>query len=367
VNPRSRTDLLHRPAKRYLWVWCLWLLAFYATWSWLVWDGGLWQEVTQQWPIALAMALGSFAAGSTPMGGGTVGFPVLVLLFDLPAALGRDFSFAVQSIGMTSASIFILARRQPLAFALLKGALLGCLLALPVGVFLIAPRLPDIWIKLVFAVAWGGFGLLHLYRIREIAGLTGMTEFDERWDFRGGLLLGALASATIVAASGVGVDMVVYAALVLMFRADLKIAIPTSVVIMAFASVYGSALKLGATGMQPGVFEQWLAAAPVVALGAPLGVFVVERIGRAPILLFVAALCVGQLVWTLWKEYAVLGPAGVLIALIAVGILLAAFEGLRRYGAVLKGERGGDRHHRSLGIEDVQPHVGSKPLPPGGD
>jgi len=354
---------MQKPLKRYLWVWGLWLLAFYCTWSWIVLGGGLWETVQARWPIALSMALGSFAAGSTPMGGGTVGFPVLVLLFDLPATLGRDFSFAVQSIGMTSASIFILARRQPLALAVLKGAILGCLLALPVGVLLIAPHLPDLWIKLIFAISWGGFGLLHLYRIREIAGLTGMIEFDERWDFRSGLLLGAVSSATVVAASGVGVDMVVYAALVLMFRADLKIAIPTSVIIMAFASVYGSLLKLSTTGMQPGVFEQWLAAAPVVVLGAPLGVLVVERIGRTPILLFVAALCVGQLAWTLQQEHAVLGPGGILAALAAVATLLAAFEGLRRYGAMLAGERGRDRHHRSLGIDDVQPHVGSRPEP----
>lgn len=351
---------MQKPVNRHLWLWGLWLLVFYSAWSWLVLGGDLRQVLAEQWPIALAMALGSFAAGSTPMGGGSVGFPVLVLLFDLPAALGRDFSFAVQSIGMTSASIFILARRQPLAFAVLKGALLGCLLALPVGVFLIAPFLPDLWIKLIFAVTWGSFGLLHLYRIREISGLTGMTGFDERWDFRGGVLLGAIPSLTVVAASGVGVDMVVYAALVLMFRTDLKIAIPTSVVIMAFASVYGSVLKLCTTGMQPGVFEQWLAAAPVVALGAPLGVFVVERIGRAPILLFVAALCVGQFAWTLREEYAVLGLRGSLLALFAVGMLLVTFEGLRRYGAMLAGERDRDRHHRSLGIEDLQPHVGSQ-------
>ena len=193
-----------KPVKRYLWVWGLWLLAFYSTWSWIVLGGGLWAVVREQWPIALAMALGSFTAGSTPMGGGTVGFPVLVLLFDLPATLGRDFSFAVQSIGMTSASIFILARRQPLAFAVLKGAILGCVLALPVGVFLIAPLLPELWIKLIFAITWGGFGLLHLYRIREIAGLAGMIEFDERWDFRSGLLLGAVSSATCMTSAPMG-------------------------------------------------------------------------------------------------------------------------------------------------------------------
>ena len=41
----------------------------------------IWQTLVDHWGIALAMAIGSYAAGSTPMGGGTVGFPVLVLLF----------------------------------------------------------------------------------------------------------------------------------------------------------------------------------------------------------------------------------------------------------------------------------------------
>ncbi len=56
-----------------------------------------------------------------------------------------------------------------------------------------------------------------------------MTEFDERWDFRVGLLIGVFSGATVVAVTGVGIDMVLYAALVLLCRADLKIAIPTSV------------------------------------------------------------------------------------------------------------------------------------------
>ena len=42
--------------------------------------------------------------GSTPMGGGTVAFPVLVLFFGELATMGRDFSFAVQSVGMTRAA-----------------------------------------------------------------------------------------------------------------------------------------------------------------------------------------------------------------------------------------------------------------------
>ncbi len=291
------------------------------------------------WPIAVAMALGSYVAGSTPMGGGTVGFPILVLLFDLPAALGRDFSFAVQSIGMTSAMIFILARRQPLATATLQGALLGSLIGLPLGIFLIAPLVPEIWIKLLFAVVWASFGILHLRRIDEIASHVGMTEFDERWDFRMGLVAGGLAAACVSSITGVGSDMVLYAALVLLCRADLKIAIPTSVVIMACTSMYGVLLKSLTTGFEAGVYENWLAAAPVVAFGAPIGALMVDFLGRKPTLLFVSVLCVGQFVWTYLTERESLGLSGLFFSLMAVALFLLVFERLRVWGAKLVMQR----------------------------
>lgn len=315
-----------------------WLLAlgvFYAVWLYLVLGLGYWQETKAHWPIALAMAIGSYAAGSTPMGGGTVGFPVLVLLFDLPATLGRDFSFAVQAIGMTSASIFILARRQPIAWAMLKGAMLGSLIGTPLGIWFIAPYIPELLIKLVFAVVWASFGLLHLYRLQEIARHHGMTEFNERWDFRAGIWIGLLAGSTVAAVTGVGIDMVLYTALVLLCRTDLKIAIPTSVIIMAFTSVLGVIVKNLTTGMQPGVFENWLAAAPVVALGAPLGVYIVALVGRKPTLLVVAFLCVLQFIWTMYAEFSRLGAVGITLSLIAVLLCLLGFEKLRQKGASL--------------------------------
>lgn len=334
---------IQAPKKKHLWIWFTWVAAFFGVWSWLVFGLDRWETAKDHWPIALAMAIGSYAAGSTPMGGGTIGFPILVLLFDLPAQLGRDFSFAVQSIGMTSASIFILCRRQPLAWAMLKGAMLGSLFGTPLGIFLVAPYIPALWIKLVFAVVWGSFGLLHLRRIGEIASHHGMTDFDERWDFRVGLSIGLLAGATVASVTGVGIDMVLYTVLVLLCRADLKIAIPSSVVIMAFTSLVGIATKAMFTGVQPGVYENWLAAAPVVIFGAPLGVFMVEFIGRKPTLFFVAILCVGQLAWTLQQESPALGLFGILASLLAVALCLAGFERLRAYGAVLVGERNARR------------------------
>lgn len=329
---------IKRPPRRHIWIWFLWLVLFYSTWIILLHFGDNWALALNHWPIALAMALGSFAAGSTPMGGGTVGFPVLVLLFDQPATLGRDFSFAVQSIGMVSASIFILSRRQPLAWAMLKGALAGAIIGTPLGLVFLAPLIPELWIKLTFAVLWGSFGVLHLYRIKEISGHVGMTEFDEQWDHRVGFMLGLAASILAVSVTGVGIDMVVYAALVLLCRTDLKIAIPTSVIIMAFASVCGVVVKTLTNTWDPGVYGNWLAAAPIVALGAPLGVFVVEYLSRKPILFLVSILCVGQFIWTCYVEQAALGPMGIAIALAAVGLCLLIFEKLRAWGIELVAE-----------------------------
>lgn len=320
--------------KSYLWLWFAGLLLFYAAWLGLVWSQNHWQAVMQHWQIAMAMALGSIAAGSTPMGGGTVGFPVLVLGFDMPATLGRDFSFAIQSIGMVSASLFIFARRQAVASSALKGAVFGSLAGTPLGIVLLAPIIPELWTKLIFAVLWASFGLFHLYRINEITAHTGLRILGRWWDFSSGALLGFVASLSVVAVTGVGVDMFIYTFLVLVCRADLKIAIPTSVVIMAFTSLVGVAIKTATTGMVPGVYEYWLAAAPIVALGAPLGVFFVSHFGRKPIVLVVAILCFFQYLWTCFTEYRHLGVAGVGVSLLLIAALLGVFERLRRLGGL---------------------------------
>jgi hypothetical protein len=230
---------------------------------------------------------------------------------------------------------------------MLHGALLGVTIGVPLGIFVVAPFVSALWIKLVFATVWGSFGLLHLWRIGEIAGHTGMTDFDERWDRRVGITIGLAAGATLVAVSGVGVDMVLYTVLVLLCRTDLKIAIPTSVLIMAYASVVGLTTKVLCTGVQQGVYANWLAAAPIVALGAPLGAFVVEKVGRKPTLLVVAVLCVGQLAWTLHDERTTLGAIGIAVTLAAVGLCLCGFEGLRLWGARLVRRNHARRRHPS--------------------
>ena len=317
--------------------WFIWLGAFYTCWLLIVSIGNHWQDIADHWGIAVAMAAGGYAAGSTPMGGGTVGFPILVLLFHESPNLGRDFSFAVQSIGMTSASIFIICRRQPVEWPMVRWAMLGSLIGTPFGIFFVAPLIPPLVIKVLFAVLWCSFGLLHLYRLKELTRHQGLAPGAHRFDRNAGLLIGLLAGSTVASITGVGIDMVLYTVLVLLCQAALKIAIPSSVIIMAWTSLVGLATKSLSTEIQPGVFENWLAAAPIVALGAPLGALVVDKVGRAPTLFFVSLLCIGQFVWTMSDEWARLGIEGLTYAIGAVLIFNLGFEWLHRKG--LRGNR----------------------------
>lgn len=131
--------------------------------------------------------------------------------------------------------------------------------------------------------------------------------------------------------------MMLYAALVLYYRTDLKVAIPTSVVIMAFASLVGIMVNLalsktvgGVYSIEPAVFWNWLAAAPVVALGAPLGAVVVARMPRAPTLLIVSTLCIAQLVWTLVDQR--VGGVTLAVTLLALAALCGLFLAMHRAG-----------------------------------
>lgn len=321
---------------RRLWPFWLWLALFYAAWLTLIVVGNHVPTLRSHWPIALAMALGSYVAGSTPMGGGTVGFPVLVLLLDFPGSLGRNFGLAIQSIGMVSASVYIFSANIPVAWRVLRPAMLGALIGTPVGAALVAPFVPDLWVKLTFAVVWASFGLIHLLKLREFVSAEGMRSHWERWDALFGLMVG-LTGGVLAALTGVGIDMLIYALLVLLYRADLKIAIPTSVVLMAFTSVVGITANVALArwnpslyAISPEVFANWLAAAPIVALGAPFGAMIVRLISRTPTLLFVSVLCLGQFVWTLLHEHVSGWPLAMAIAsLVAMTVL---FHALYRLG-----------------------------------
>ncbi|MEO1007040.1 MAG: sulfite exporter TauE/SafE family protein [Planctomycetota bacterium] len=306
-----------------------WVLWFDCAWLAAVVHLDLWAAIAREWPIALAMALGSYVAGSTPMGGGTVGFPILVLLFDEPVGLGRNFSFLIQSVGMSSATLLILCSRKPLALRPLLWTLATATIVVPIANRLLVPVVTPAAVKLIFAVIWAGFGVMTLFKLRDLLRTHRTDMLSSRGDAIVGVCVGVVGG-TAAALTGVGIDMVMYTVLVLLYRCDLRIAIATSVIAMAWTSIVGTINAAALGEIDAAVLSKWAAAAPVVLVGAPIGAFMLHVLPRGGTLVFVSVLCLAQFFWALER----VGPGAVGIALSIGGVLLlnACFHLLYNWG-----------------------------------
>ncbi|KKK43995.1 hypothetical protein LCGC14_3167700, partial [marine sediment metagenome] len=88
--------------------------------------------------------------------------------------------------------------------------------------------------------------------------------------FVGGILSGLVGS---------GADIALFALLVIAYNADIKKATATSVIVMAFTSLVGSAINAWyLQQITPEIESYLLAAIPVVVIGAPLGAYVCAKI-----------------------------------------------------------------------------------------
>jgi uncharacterized protein len=161
-------------------------------------------------------------------------------------------------------------------------------------------------VKLLFSCLWMSFAMITLARNQEFCSLKGAPDLGWNRAAAIGVPIGMLGGV-IASMIGVGLEMLLYTVLVLLFRCDLKVAVPTAVCATAITSIVGTALHLLIGDIPRAIFGNWLAAAPLVIFGAPAGTFLVTRIPRIRLLYFVSALCVFQFVWTLWATP--LGPA----------------------------------------------------------
>jgi uncharacterized protein len=309
--------------------WFAYVGAFYVAWFVLAFGFGYWEQLKSHWPMSVVMIFGSVVAGSTPMGGGTVAFPFLVLVFGMPPSLGRNFGLAIQALGMTSAMIFILCRKTPIQKRMLVWTGAGASLGLLIGTFVVAPLLAANSIKLLFSCLWMSFAILTLAKNREFCSLTKVPEIESNLAMKLGIVVGVAGGIT-TALIGVGVEMLLYTTLVLLFRADLKVAVPTAVSAMAVASVMGTALHLAIGDIEPAVFYNWMACGPIVVFGAPFGAFLVSVIPRMRILYLVSALCVVQFVWTLSQVKP--GPSEWALVACSLTVAAAGFYALYRAG-----------------------------------
>ena len=266
---------------------------------WLAWyklpDSPPLAAIAHHWRITLTMAFGSFIGGATSEAGGAIAFPVFTKLLAIPAAQAKLFSLATQSIGMGSGFLTILLLRIRVEWRAVAWVVLGSVPMLPVGLVL-STMLPSSAVRLLFTVVQCSFALALWWHNRDPD--RDRHECLPRFETRekGILLLFGMIGGLISGLLGSGLEIVVFSVLVLLFRVCEKAATPTVIVMMVLTSWSGFAMIIGAGQFVAPVSDYWLAAIPVVVVGAPLGVYVCSKMSRMLVVRTLIVLILAELV-----------------------------------------------------------------------
>lgn len=269
---------------------------------------GVYMSVETRWGLfrthgfmTLTMVAGSFVAGVSSEGGGAVAYPVMTLVFSIDPTVARNFSLAIQSVGMTAASLYIVARRIRVETTYLWLVAMGSVPGLVGGTYLVAPHVPSAYAKMMFVSFWLSYGLalFVINHVREESAIDALPalSFGQQAELMGIGVIGGLLSAIF----GNGVDICSFAFVTLKYRLSEKVATPTSVVLMASNAVLGFALHaLVLQDMQPEAYQFWWVSIPVVVFGAPFGAYVVSRVPRLYIATLLYTIIAVQFVSALW-------------------------------------------------------------------
>lgn len=252
-------------------------LTVWITWS-LVFADSYFGYLRDHWEVALTMIPGSLVGGGTSEGGGAVAFPVLTKLLAVPADQARVFTFAIQSVGMGCAALALLVARVPVEMRAIVWGTPPAIIGVVVSILVLGPTVPLPIVRVVFTMIAASLGIALVAQLCQKGYLR--NQMIPTWCRREKIIvacagfLGGMFSGV----AGIGVDFVFFILLVLLFRVCEKITTPTTVVLMAIISVVGFACHVLVTGQFSGqIVGFWIAAAPVVAVGAPLGAWICTK------------------------------------------------------------------------------------------
>lgn len=250
-------------------IWPTWALAVLTAWLYLVLSGPGFAVYDTHWLYAFMMIFGSAIAGFTPEGGGAVAFPILSLYFNITAPAARDFSLAIQSIGMVSAAIWILTRkghdlrtfRHVPFYAAVNMLGFVSMTAMSGAIAFKTVQMAFVSMALAFIVAYLVTRSRGTVDDVELKGSRFVT--FSIFSFIGG------CSAAMF---GTGSDMLIYIALTCYYGMKEKVSTDISIVLMAVITVFGIAYRgLFLDAIHPDVYLMWLVAVPAVLFFAPFG------------------------------------------------------------------------------------------------
>ena len=254
---------------------------------WIVWYGYTFPNsqliLEKNWPITLTMVFGSFIAGATSSGGGAIAFPVFTKILSISALDAKIFSLAIQSVGMSAATLSIIIMRIPIEWRIVWWASLGGVFGVFLGSILIAELLPSNLIKMLFSMMIASFALtlaIVNWNKRSYNNSLPVFSIVEKSI----LVLSGFVGGVMTGLVGNGIDIICFSVMILLFRLSEKVSTPTSVILMAINAIIGFSAHLfivGGFSLQ--VENYWLAAIPVVIIGAPLGVYFCTRLNNKTI------------------------------------------------------------------------------------
>ncbi|MEV7780875.1 sulfite exporter TauE/SafE family protein [Kitasatospora sp. NPDC088351] len=251
-------------------VWLVWAL---------VWGTEYFTVLAENWRVALTMVFGSLVGGGTSEGGGAIAFPVLTKVLVVPPDRARIFTFAIQSIGMSAASLSILLNRIPIERKVVLYGSASGVVGVALSATLLAPHVPLPVVRALFTMLLVALALALVVQLgqrgyRRNAKIPAWSQREK------GLVLAAgFAGGIVSGVAGVGENCVMFLLLVLLFRVSEKVATPTTVVMMTIVSVAAFLTHVILLDDFTGpVVGYWTAAAPVVAVGAPLGAWICTKL-----------------------------------------------------------------------------------------
>lgn len=272
-----------------------WFIAALSLWFILFANFSSLSFLAEHWYYPAIMVLGAFVAGSTPEGGGAVAFPILNIFLQIDRSMARDFSLMIQSVGMTSASIFIFANASDRrVFLPLLWMIPLCFIGFVLGMWFFQ-TLPVYIIQALFLSLITAFAVV--YSLARHRGCQPMMRppVGSEW-----LLLTLILLAGGICASlfGTGADIILYTLLVTLFRMQEKVATQMAIMLMASISVLGYAYRgLVDDGLTHYQIQTWLSAYPVVLFMAPFGALVLSKVNKELMLRGVAMLNIAQLAY----------------------------------------------------------------------
>lgn len=267
--------------KNYPLVYWAYLIAVLFTWVWYMSANELFYILKSHIAVMITMVFGSFVAGSSPEGSASVAYPIFTLYLGVLPDVARNFAFAIQSVGMTAATVYILNKKIPVDWNYIFYVTMGGLAGLVFGTYFIMPYVQPIYAKLIFVSLWLSFGIVLFLENRKEHRLIFNKIADlKRTDV---LLLSALGCIGGVISSlfGTGINIFTFCFIVIYYKVNEKVATPSSIIIMTIETIAGFILHgLIIKDISQTSYEMWLSCIPIVVFFAPLGTYVVNRISR---------------------------------------------------------------------------------------